>query len=243
MILYPFLFVGITFLFFYLYNALSRAHEDRLKAALHAREKEYYFTQCQLMQESVENVKSIKHDINAHLVTLKEFSIGSKAATDYLSSLIEDVRLDEIYSQTGNIAFDSVINYKLRTATQDNVELDISTFIPPLLNVEAVDVVTILGNLLDNALDAVSKVDNRKINLSIRYDKNSLLIHIDNSFDGIVEYADGADSAGSSILSRKAGDDHGHGLKNIRKSVEKYNGHVEITHDDHVFSVGILLYV
>ena len=45
------------------------------------------------------------------------------------------------------------------------------------------------------------------------------------------------------IVSRKNGKEHGYGLKNIHKSVEKYNGHMDISYEGNIFSVGILLYV
>ena len=222
---------------FYLQDTLSAAYQDKLKSMLHAQEKEYYFSQCQLMQESVERVKSMRHDMKLHLATLKDYTADNKAATDYLNHLLWDIGMSEVYSDTGNIAFDSIINFKLKNAKEDNIKLDIKIFIPPALNMEVADVVTILGNLLDNALDAVAKVEEKIIKLEIAFDKGGLFINIDNSFDGKVKYTEGI------VASLKTGDGHGHGLKNIRKSVEKYNGHIDISHEKNIFSVGILLYV
>jgi sensor histidine kinase regulating citrate/malate metabolism len=108
------------------------------------------------------------------------------------------------------------------------------------------DVVTILGNLLDNAFDAVAKVEDKMIKLDVESSKGSLYIKIDNTFDGEVKYADGADNAEELdrvIVSRKTASGHGYGLSNIRKSVEKYDGHMDVSHEGNIFSVGILLYV
>jgi signal transduction histidine kinase len=242
-ILYPFVLTGSTFLVFYLYNVLSKSHEEKLASAIHSQEKEYYFNQCRLMQESAEKINAMCHDMKKHFIALKEFSADNKTATDYLNSLIDDVKHKEVFSKTGNIAFDSVINYKLNAVLRDNIELDINTFIPPVLNVEAVDIVTILGNLLDNALDALSKVENKILSLNIQFDKSSLLIKIENSFDGIVEYKDKKEGEDKIIVTRKNNIKNGYGLKNIKNSIEKYNGYIEITHDNNIFSVGILLYV
>ena len=230
---------------FYLHDILSAAYEDKLKSALHAKEKDYYFAQCQLMQESAEKVKTIRHDIKLHLATAADYNESGKVkeSTDYLRGLLGDIGEKEIHSDTGNIAFDSIINFKLKTAAEDNIKIDVDVLVPPALNIEVADVVTILGNLLDNALDAVAKVEDKIIKLNIEVSKGNLFIKVDNTFDGEVKYAKGKDGAEKNIATRKSGDNHSYGLKNIRRSVEKYNGHVDINHDDKIFSVGVLMYV
>ena len=240
----PVLFILLVanLLILYLYDSMASAYEDKLNSELHSQEKEYYFTQCKLMQESVENIKTIRHDMKFHLVTATDFMASNKVdeAMGYLKGLLGSIEKSEIYSNTKNIAFDSIINFKLKNAAEDNIKLDIRLLIPPTLNIEVADIVTILGNLLDNALDAIAKVEDKAIKLNVEYSKESLFIQVENTFDGIVKYAKGTDMV---ILTQKSGGEHGYGLKNIRKSVEKYNGHVDISHEGNVFSVGILLYV
>ena len=229
--------LGINILIFYFLDFFSQSYETKLSVALHAQEKEYYYTQCNIMQESIDNVKSIRHDLKLHLTALQKFTSGNKEATDYLNQLLGDIEQSEIYSDTGNIAFDSIINFKLRNAKTENINVYTEIFIPQKINIETADVVTILGNLLDNAIEAVAKVNNKKIKLNIKYDKGCLLINADNTFDGTINYDNK-----KTIISIKNESDHGYGLKNIRKAIEKYNGHIDITHDNNVFSVGILLY-
>ena len=241
--LYFFLLAGSTFMVFYLYNTLSKAHEEKLKSALHTQEKEYYLTQCQLMQESVKQAKSIRHDMKLHLATVKGYLADNKEATNYLNGLLGDIDESEVYSDTGNIAFDSIINYKLRNAKSDKIKLDLRVSVPSVLNVEVVDVVTILGNLFDNALDAIAKTEEKKIKLDIEFSKGVLFMKMENAFDGTVKYAEGRAEEERAIISLKGSKDHGYGLENIKKSVEKYNGHVNIAHEENIFSVGILLFV
>jgi len=241
--LMPSLLAGGIFLVFYLYNILSKNHEDKLEAALEKQEKDYYFTQCQLMQESTEKVKSIRHDMKMHLVALKDFAGDKEMTLDYLDSLVGDITASEINSQTGNMAIDSVINYKLKTAKEDNVKLEIKTLVPPDLNIRVVDIVTILGNLLDNALGAVERVEDKIIRIDISHDKGNLLIQIDNSFDGVVRYIEDKNIKEKRIATRKNGKKHGYGLENIRNALRKYDGHMDIAHKDNIFSVGILLYL
>jgi len=234
--------MGAVMLMFYLYDSFSAKYQEKLHSELHSKEKEYYFTQCQLMQESIDKVKSIRHDIKLHMTTLKEYAVDNKEATDYLNHLLGDIEKSEIYSETGNIAFDSIINFKLRNAKENNINVDISVAVPPALNIDVVDVVTILGNLLDNALEAVAAAEEKSVKLDVEFSKGSLYINIENTFDGTLKYIESNDGAEKTIATRKVAGEHGHGLKNVRKSVEKYNGHIDIAHENNVFSVGILIY-
>ena len=230
----------ICFTVFYLYDRLSVAYETKLKSALHAQEREYYFSQCQLMQESVEQMKAFRHDIKSQLATLKDYSMKGKSEdiASYLDSLLADIEKSEIYSDTGNIAVDSIVNYKLKHVKSSGIQLDLNISIPPALHVEAVDIVTILGNLLDNALDAVEKVEEKIIKLDIAFEKGALFTKIENSFSGEVKY-----SEEQQILTSKGEDGHGYGLKNVRQSIEKYNGYMKLTHDGNLFSAVVFLYV
>ncbi|MCL2362560.1 MAG: ATP-binding protein, partial [Defluviitaleaceae bacterium] len=150
---------------------------------------------------------------------------------------------DEVYCDTGNIAFDSIINFKLKNAKEKNVKPKLQMSIPRTLNIEVADIVTILGNLLDNALDAVEKSTDKILRIDIEYNRGCLFIKADNSFDGEVKYETKKDSGEKSIVTHKEPSEHGHGLKNIRKAVDKYNGKVDIVHEGNVFSVTILIYV
>jgi len=236
-------YLGVVFFTFYMYNTLAAAYEDRLKSAIQAQEREYYFTQCQLMQESVEQIKSIRHDMKVHLAAIKGYTSGIQEATDYLNGLLDDISGSEAYSDTGNIAFDSIINFKLKNAKAGNINLELRLLIPPALNIEVPDIVTILGNLLDNALDAVAKTTEKLIKLDIEYSRGSLFIQVQNTFDGIVKYVQGSSEDEKRLATRKSTGEHGYGLTNIQKSADKYNGQVDITHDDNMFSVTLLLYV
>ena len=182
--------------------------------------------------------------MKSHLTTIRDYTADNKEVTDYLNRLLGDIGETEAYSNTGNIAVDSIINYKLRDVEGDGVSLDVKVAVPPDLQVEAVDIITILGNLLDNALEAMAKVsDNKLLKLNVKYDSSGVLIKVDNTFDGEIKYHGAKSGEEKQIATLKAGDGHGYGLKNVRQAVEKYNGYVKVSHDDGLFSVMVFLYV
>jgi len=238
--------IGINVFVAYFHNTLSAAYKHKLNAALHAQEKDYYLAQCQMMQESVKQVRSIRHDMKSHLAAIQGLSAACKAqpVTEYLGSLLGSMEETELYSSTGNTAFDSIINYKLKNARLDSIKTDVRLSIPPALNVELSDIAAILGNLLDNALDAVARVEDKQIVLDIAYSQETLYIMVKNTFDGVVVYARDKGEKGIAagiIATRKDGREHGYGLGNIRRCIGKYGGHMDISHDDRWFTVTLML--
>ena len=222
---------------FYLLDTLSARREEKIKLALYAQEAEYFLAQCELAQKSVEQVNAVRHDMRLHLTVLKECAADNKTATDYLDRLLGDVEKSKVYSDTGNIAFDSIINSTLGHGEAD-IQYDIRLAVPPALNMDIADIVIILGNLLNNALDAVRAVDDKRIKLHVEFSKGTLLIQVENTFNGEVKHAESV-----IIASQKGGEEHGHGLKNIQNAVDKYSGNLDISHDETTFSVGVLLYL
>ena len=238
------LIITIKLLNFYVNDTFSSMYEDQLQSALYSQEREYYFSQCQLMYESVDKVKAIRHDIKFHLVTTRDYVANNEVdlAIEYLERLLGDIKESEPYSDTGNIAFDSTINYKLRNAEDEGIKVDINIFVPPVLNIEVVDIVSILGNLLDNALNAVALVEDKVITLDIEARKGNLFIKIANTFNPLGDDTAINLSNDGSTLFQKGEIEFGYGLRNVQKVVENYNGHLDIFIVDNVFTVGILLY-
>ncbi|MCL2864250.1 MAG: GHKL domain-containing protein [Lachnospiraceae bacterium] len=233
--------VGFTFLTFHLYDLLIGKHEQQL----HSHEKEYYALQYTLMQESIQQIKSIRHDMNLHLTAIKNYAIQDQTADipAYIDRLVTGITHSEIHSNTGNLALDSIINYKLRDVKKDKIDLDLKIEIPSQIGMETSDLVIIMGNLLDNALTAVAKVKEKKISIHIRFQCGNLFINVENSFNGEVLYSNESHGTHKHIVTSKKSDNHGFGLHNIRNAIKKYNGHMNVTHNETIFKAGVFLYV
>ena len=226
---------------FFLLNALSKFYEQSLEAAYIEQERTYYKNQCGIMQSATEDMRSFKHDISNHFSVLSNLlkNSNNKKASDYLDELISSEKTSAtIYSDTGNIAVDSIINYKLCNAPMNNIDVNTDIIIPNELPIETMDLSTILTNLLDNSIQALKKInDNRKLDIKMTYTKGVLLIGIRNTYNGIVKYNNGE------LMTTKENDnEHGYGMKNVNEAVQKYDGICEISHDEHYFESKVLLY-
>ena len=173
---------------------------------------------------------------------LSEFIINDKlsSAIEYVNGLISSNKKQAIiYSSTGNIPIDSVLNYKLNDLNDKDIVVQMEINVPTELPIEIMDITTILTNLLDNAIYALQKSINEKnLSISVKYSKGMLIIRISISYDGIVLYENG-----EIITTKTNGDEHGKGMINVRKVAEKYNGLLKLSHNDQFFTSEVLLYL
>ena len=100
------------------------------------------------------------------------------------------------------------------------------------------DINVILGNLLENAIEAARQTEEKKLSVAIREEKGVLRIHIENSYSGILR------QEGTKLLTTKKDSDlHGLGLGNVESIVRNYHGEMKIEKRDCLLSVQILLYL
>lgn len=233
--------LAINVLTFYLYDAVSAYFSNKMETELFNKEKEYYFNQFEMMKKSSEELYAFRHEVKNYLSVVEDMFDTDKSTEkkDYLKQLAEKIKQNDLYSNSGNAAIDSIINCKLKEASNNGVDVAVDVSVPEALSIDAIDIVTILGNIIDNAYEATIKlVNNRKINLKIEFSKGILFLNLRNTFSGEIKY----DEEENTIVSKKESDLHGYGLKNIKKTIEKYNGCMEISEKEKLFNIDILLY-
>lgn len=201
--------------------------------------------QNKILKKQVDEVQNIylimrgwRHDYHNHLQTLKAHLKMNQIeqARLYLNELEND--LDDIHQfiETGNVHLDAILNSKLSLASKQEIRLDYKASVPSDLSIQDIDLCVILGNLIDNAVEACEKLppQERFIRLYIGLFKQQLYISVTNATN---EYTRKLDEE---YISTKRGN-HGHGLKRINRIVEKYEGYINRQNEPHVFVTEILL--
>lgn len=124
-------------------------------------------------------------------------------------------------------------------AEEKNIECTLDIVIPKNLNISDEDAVIILGNLLDNAIEACLKLENKRyINVTLSYKCGLLFIVVSNSYNGIIK------KSGKSFTSLKTDKSlHGLGLKNIQKVLKRYNGTFDTEITDNEFKAKVVMYI
>lgn len=228
---------------FALYDALSYYYEKQIENVVLKNELTYYTNQLYLIQKSVEDTRRLRHDIKNHLIAISSYlkEGDHTPAVRYINELIDDVRnVNRCYSDTGNVVVDSIINYKLSSLDDQNIDIDVETLIPYDLTFDDGYFVVILTNLIDNALEAIEKCSDlirRKLKIHITYEKGTIRLIVQNTYDGELEIRD------DQLISRKKANNHGWGLSNVKNAVEKHNGILKIDHTESLFTVRVLLYI
>ena len=190
---------------------------------------------------TTESLRTIKHDVHHHLATIQtliRINDYSRLA-QYLEEYETHFNLDYTISTTGNIVIDSVLSEKAFTAKQQNTTLEFSVILPDSIPFTDVALSALLGNLFDNALEAckyLSHEQERWIHFQMKIQEDMLVIHMENTFDGIVKK-----DKNDTYLSRKKKFSHGIGLKRIHTLIEEANGFMEIRHNNHIFIVHIMV--
>ncbi len=239
-----FLSIAILFLInifvFYLYDILLQSYQEKMERNLLMQQNNAYIKQLNIINQSQENIKILRHDIKNHISALQRFieKDNSSFALRYLQSAFNLINNIEEYAKSGNTEIDSILNYKVHEAKRQDINVELDLHIPRKLNIQAFDLVAILGNLFDNAVEATSKLkENKKIEVSVELDRNVLYISVANPFYGKLYY--GVDKL---ITTHKDAENHGFGLESVKKSIDKYNGAMEIRHADNTFCVDVLIY-
>ena len=227
---------------FYLYDALSRSYIKQSQIKILEKENFLYSRQCEIMQSSTDELQSFRHDMNNQFIAIVQLLNSKK----YEEAEIQIQRLSEmmqsriIYSTSGNVIIDGLINYKLQNAVTDNIKVKTEIAVSNKLSIDTTDIVTVVGNLLDNSICALQSVqnDNRYLSIKIVESQQRLIIRISNPYCGQILCNDGV-----IITSKDEHKKHGYGLKNIAKTVDKYKGYLEIDYSNNVFVVDIIMYI
>ena len=224
----------------YLYNILIENYihlrdNDRYKQQTYA-----YQNQLEVIMESRNRVRALRHDMKNHILALqvlvqrKELEETSK----YLDSMKNFMTNPEEYVKTGNDAVDSLLNYKIQKANEFLNVVETKISIPEQLRLRSFDLNVLLGNLLDNAIDASMQTEDKKLKITIKLDKGILFINICNSCQRI---ADGKSDFFETTKEDKV--NHGIGLKNVRRIVKKYHGDIAFLYENASMETDVMMYV
>lgn len=200
--------------------------------------------QNKLLHNQVEEVHNIymtmrgwRHDYHSHLQSLKVKLDQNQIneAKQYLNELEQDLNEIRQLVESGNVNVDAILNSKLSLAIAQNIDVNVKVVIPERLPLSDIDCCVLLGNLIDNAIEACEKVEENKfIRLYIGIYKKQLYLSITNATNEVVRKFD------DEYITTKRGN-HGHGLKRINKVVEKYNGYINRKNEPGVFVCEIML--
>ena len=235
------LIVTVNITNYFLYNSTLSIMRENNRRAIIEQQNEYYVKQFDMIRENMGNVERLKHDIKNHIFMLKSLYDNEKKDEyeEYFEEILKEVEGREKIINSGNVIVDSIVNYKLESLRADNVELSVNINIPAKIEISDFDLTTILGNLLDNAIRAVKETEkNKYLSIDIQYKSGRLIIRFVNSYKHIEK-----SKIGNYFISTKENrNKHGIGQINIERTVDKYDGIIDVKYGDKKFETMIILY-
>lgn len=191
-----------------------------------------------------QELQRLRHNIKNYLACLlgivqeKNIEAAEKYIRDFLKKEMDFQKND--VSRSGNIIVDSLLNYKCALARKYGIDVSATVFIPSILPFQSGHLTIILGNLLENALEACQEIIDRRpyIELNISYEKEVFNVVIRNPYEG--ERC--LDRDGYFLTTKKNPTNHGLGLSSVEQAIEPYQGQMIIKYNDGIFQITVIMY-
>lgn len=233
----------INILTYYIYQVVQLHSEELLDRELIKQQNDYYKARYEDTQKQWNKLRKIKHDMkNNYVLELGYLEEGKyEELRNFYNEAIGNLDSQEIIIDTGNIGIDSIINYKVELAKELSISVGKEVHVEGEISISNEDLNILLGNLFDNAIEAVSKLEESKrhIFFKLRSDKTAMFFQINNSFNGIMK----KNYKNEIITTKEDKESHGLGLKSIKEIVKKYEGKIDIEQRENQFEVKVFLYM
>ena len=222
----------ITFSVINRQNSLAKAEYELKLLKDNIDEQTKHYTE---LQSSHEEIRQIRHNIKSMCIgTIAELKVGkTDNAIEQLQSNIDIIEKSSKTIDTGHPSIDSIIENKLIKCDELNITANLSYQYRELITVNEIEIAVIVGNILDNAIEACQKVDcsEKEIWGSIVVDRQNIIINIKNT-------AISSNNLKTSKIDKKS---HGYGLKSISHIAKKYNGYAKFSFNDNIFTSYVIL--
>ena len=222
--------VGIMASFIYMvmftqrYVVMMERKKEEEKSLYELEMKNAYYMEKLQAQEQI---RELYHDLKNHLLYAEKEELSEE--------IQEKLRSYENYYETGNEFLNVILADKIGKAKKDNIQLECNVDFSQGDFIEALDISTIFGNLLDNAIEASKKIENgeKYIFINVAVKGQLLIIVIKNSMRTFACEQLQTDKWNKTY--------HGYGLSNVRKSLKKYNGELKMHTDEKEFRVSVVI--
>lgn len=181
----------------------------------------------EMIMQVDEDSRRRKHEMKHHMQTLRSLLSAREAekAGEYIEKLIQETDQFAETTYSENIVVNAIVGIRLNQAKKEGIVVQSHIHVPARMEIDDVDLNSLLSNLLENAIEACMRMEDRAgayINLEIRKNQRFLFIECENSVDPGESL-----EAGQATVKGRA-EEHGFGLKIMGAVAEKYAGVMQI---------------
>lgn len=226
-------------LLFYLFESQIKEAENRSKAMLLQQQIQNKSDYYQELAEKQRLSNKTMHDLKNQLFALEELMKNNPpAGTEELKKITDSLLSVSAMTVTGIDSIDALITAKMQKMKEKNIRFIHRICIPKELSLKPLDFCVVLGNLLDNSIEANEKMpkSDRFISLSANQKQGYLSVQISNATSEKIKIRN------NEIFTTKRNKEiHGFGLQSVKEIAEKYDGTVSFEQEDGAFSVIVML--
>ena len=235
--------LGVNVLVFYIYIKLADDLQLRRMTSVYEQQLDLCERHQQERELSILQLRDVRHNMKNNLVSILAYAENgdNEKIIGFVNEIMEEGGIKtSAVTNSGNIVIDSLIGYWYVAAKKAGIEFSVNLNIPMEMPFRGADICLILGNLLENAVEATQRAEGEKyIRLHMKYDKNNLLLFVENNYKGVL-----IKTKDKRLKSTKTdAGNHGVGLSSVYRIAAKYHGVVTI--DDDVanrFLIRVVLY-
>lgn len=188
------------------------------------------------IREIYMDMRGWRHDYHNHMQVMKaQLALGNlDEIRTYLDNLEKELDRVDTSVKSGNLMADAILNSKLTLAKRQKISVDCAVKLPKKLPVEDVDLCVILGNLMDNALEACRQIEEKErfLRIYMAVNKSQLYLSVQNSARQEPGFEE------RNYITRKRGN-HGLGMKRVKAAVDKYDGYLNLANEPGIFAAEV----
>ena len=213
-------------------ETIKTAYNERHMRELAEQQLQIQVSYYEKEQQARDATRALWHDIKKYTNATQDLFQHGDMENAVQSLQQATTALSEIHQtvDVGNAVVNGILERALEQVQNKGISLDFDVWVSDQLPINAVDLYIIMGNTIDNAIEAclqVPAVDSPTISLTLRQQNHTLFYAIDNPIPA--------------KQGKKPGDVHGYGIRNVKNCVAKYHGMTTVSKQDGVFSVQIQL--
>lgn len=239
--------IFILFFFFamlFLIQFTTKTYQENMNLAEQVHRNEKIEERNRAVLQSTKSLQKWKHDYSNHLAVIHEL-LEAKSydrLNQYVARQREALPKTFPVINTGHHIIDAILTDKYAIAQAEHIAFSYSVVLPQYFPVNDIEITGILGNLLDNAIEACIYVERERgispqIKVILKPQRNMFHIHVENSSAGSYRYH----SDGQLKTTKKDAEHHGSGLSNVREIVETHSGFCSIAAESDSFTVDVYI--
>lgn len=234
-------FISFTFLFIilammFLMEKLGSLYQQNCEIMEQKNIEDAEISRYQMMSDTILALRGWKHDYKNQMYVIGKMAADKRyeELEDYLKEINGAINSAVLTEISGNSAIDIVVSSKKLVAQNNGIRFDYEIMLPKSMPLNNSELVSVLGNLLDNAIEGCMQIKDEKkkyILLSIKPVQRMLLIRVENSSNGQYRFE------GAELRSTKKKKGHGIGLKRVKQLVENVEGFIQCFAEKETFVV------